>query len=165
MALTILGPVSVLGMAGRRLVYQRASSGSFGARFTAMWSAVVAGVLVLCIGLLILTRTPLSPWAFPGFEALSWLAIIGFATNHAAFFATFLPSATLRADGQSGTVLLARIVGIAATRVAALVLAPFDQSVRCRMVLGRRRARVRLGAQHRRPSPGQCSATGRARSS
>ncbi len=50
MALTILGPVSVLGMAGRRLVYQRASSGSFGARFTTMWSAVVAGVLVLCTG-------------------------------------------------------------------------------------------------------------------
>ncbi len=67
-------------------------------------------------GLLILTRTPLYPWAFPGFEALSWLAIIGFATNHAAFFATFLPSATLRADGRSGTVLLARIVGIAGDR-------------------------------------------------
>ena len=126
MALTILGPVSVLGLAGRRLVYQRASRGPFEARFTALWSAVVGAVFVLCVGLLMLTRTPLYPWAFSGFEALSWLAILGFSINHAAFFATFLSSATLRADGRSGTVLLARSVGIVATAVAALALAPFD---------------------------------------
>lgn len=126
MALTILGPVSVLGQAGRRLVYQRAARGPFDARFTALWSAVVGGVLVLCAGLLVLTRTPLYPWAFPGFEALSWLAIAGFAINHAAYFATFLSSATLRATGRTGTVLLARSVGIVATALTALALAPFD---------------------------------------
>ena len=126
MALTILGPVSVLGQAGRRLVYQRAARGAFGARFTTLWSGVVVGVLVLCVGLLVLTRTPLYPWAFPGFEALSWLAIAGFAVNHSAYFATFLPSATLRAAGRSGTVLLARSVGIVATGVTAAFLVPFD---------------------------------------
>ena len=102
MALTILGPVSVLGIAGRRLVYARAAGGSFGARFATLWAGVVAAVVVLCAGLLVLTRTPLYPWAFPGFEALSWVAIIGFALNHGAFFATFLSNATLRARVAPG---------------------------------------------------------------
>ena len=126
MALTILGPVSVLGQAGRRLVYARAARGPFNARFTALWSVIVGGVLLLCVGLLMLTRTPLYPWAFPGFEALSWLAIGGFALNHAAYFATFLSSATLRAQGRTGAVLVARTVGIVATAVLAAFLAPFD---------------------------------------
>lgn len=126
MALTILGPITVLGLAGRRLVYAHVASGQLGPRFHLTWAGVVSVCFLTCTGLLVLTRTPLYPWAFPGFEALTWLAILAFALNHSAMLATFLPAATLRASGRSHLVGAARVVAATASLAAGIVVAPFD---------------------------------------
>lgn len=124
MALTILGPITVLAMAGRRLVYAHVASDELSRRFVVQWAAVVMSTLFLCLGLLSLTRTPLYPWAFPGFDALPWLAILGFSLNHSAFVATFLPAATLRARGMAGAIGAARVLSSVAVVVTLVVLLP-----------------------------------------
>lgn len=126
MAFTILGPITVLGISARRMVYQRTASGPVSARFAAQWTVVVVVTFFGCAALLSLTRTPLYPWAFPGFLGLTWWAILGFSTNHAAMFSTLLPAATLRAEQRSLQVGIARVVATLAAAVAALFLLPFD---------------------------------------
>lgn len=126
MAFTILGPITVLGMSARRVVYQRVGSGSLSPRFTVVWTGVVVATFVVCAALLTLTRTPLYPWAFPGFTGLAWVAIVGFAINHAAMFSTLLPAASLRAERRSFQVGTARVLATAAAVVAGALLLPFD---------------------------------------
>lgn len=128
MAFTILGPVTVLGLSARRLVYQQVGQGTLSRRFTLVWTGVCLGTLVVCTLLLSLTRTPLYPWAFPGFVGLSWVAILGFATNHTAMFSTLLPAASLRADGRARAIGLARLAATGTAVVAGWWLAPFDSA-------------------------------------
>lgn len=126
MAFTILGPVTVLGLSARRLVYQEVAKGPLSPRFAVVWTVICAVTFVVCAGLLALTRTPLYPWAFPGFVGLTWLAILGFATNHTAMFSTLLPAASLRAEGRAREIGIARVVATLAALGAGLAVAPFD---------------------------------------
>lgn len=126
MAFTILGPVTVLGLSARRLVYQEVAKGPLSPRFAVVWGVICAVTFVVCAGLLTLTRTPLYPWAFPGFVGLTWLAILGFATNHTAMFSTLLPAASLRAEGRAREIGIARVVATLAALGAGLAVAPFD---------------------------------------
>lgn len=126
MAFTILGPVTVLGLSARRLVYQEVAKGPLSPRFAVVWGVICAVTFVVCAGLLALTRTPLYPWAFPGFVGLTWLAILGFATNHTAMFSTLLPAASLRAEGRAREIGIARVVATLTALVAGWSVAPFD---------------------------------------
>lgn len=126
MAFTILGPVTVLGLSARRLVYQEVAKGPLSPRFAVVWTVICAVTFVVCAGLLALTRTPLYPWAFPGFVGLTWLAILGFATNHTAMFSTLLPAASLRAESRAREIGLARVIATLAALGAGLAVAPFD---------------------------------------
>ncbi len=125
MAFTILGPITVLGVSARRLVYHQVAQGPLSRAFAVRWVGVVALTFALCAGLLALTRTQLYPWAFPGFVGLTWLAILGFATNHSAMLATFLPAASLRAERRSSAVGLSRVVASIASAGAGVLLFPF----------------------------------------
>lgn len=126
MALTILGPVTVLGLSARRLVYQEVARGPLSRRFALVWTGICIATFAVCIALLTLTRTPLYPWAFPGFVGLSWLAILGFATNHAAMFSTVLPAASLRAESRAREIGIARVIATVAAAAAAWRIAPFQ---------------------------------------
>lgn len=128
MAFTILGPVTVLGLSARRLVYQEVSRGALSRRFTVVWTGICLVTFLVCSGLLALTRTPLYPWAFPGFVGLSWVAVLGFATNHTAMFSTLLPAASLRAEGRAREIGLARLVATIAAAATGLWIAPFDSA-------------------------------------
>lgn len=126
MAFTILGPVTVLGLSARRLVYQEVARGALSPRFAVTWTLICVATFVVCAGLLVLTRTPLYPWAFPGFVGLSWMAILGFATNHTAMFSTLLPAASLRAEGRAREIGIARVLATLAAAGAGWSVAPFD---------------------------------------
>ncbi len=126
MAFTILGPVTVLGLSARRLVYQEVAKGPLSPRFAVVWTGICVATFVVCAALLTLTRTPLYPWAFPGFVGLTWLAILGFATNHTAMFSTLLPAASLRAEGRAREIGLARVAATLAAAGAGWAVAPFD---------------------------------------
>jgi hypothetical protein len=126
MAFTILGPITVLGISARRMVYQRIAQGPLSAGFALRWTVVVVVTFVGCAALLSLTRTPLYPWAFPGFLGLTWWAIVGFSTNHAAMFSTLLPAATLRAEQRSLQVGVARVAATLAAGGVGAFLLPFD---------------------------------------
>lgn len=126
MALTILGPVTVLGIAGRRIVYSARAAGGFSVRARAMFTAAVVVVFVVCFAILVVTRTPLYPLLLPGFAGLSWWAILGFSTNHASVMAAMLPAANLRADRRSLDVGAARILSTVAAVVFVWLYAPFD---------------------------------------
>lgn len=126
MAMTILGPVTVLNMSARRLIYQEAANGPFSRRFTLVWAGICVVALGVCVGLLSLTRTPLYPWAFPGFVGLSWVAILGFSLGHTAGFSLLLPGATLRADRRTIRIGAIRVLGTLAAAVTAVALLPFD---------------------------------------
>ena len=125
MAYTILGPVTVMSMSARRLIYQEVASGPLSRRFALIWSGLCALGFVVCVGLLSLTRTPLYPWAFPGFEGLTWVAIMGFAVGQTAVFATLLPAASLRADRRTIRIGAVRLVSTLVAVVAAWALIPF----------------------------------------
>ncbi|MBF4162532.1 hypothetical protein [Nocardioides acrostichi] len=126
MAFTILGPVTVLGLSARRLVYAEVAKGPLSARFTAVWGGICVATLVACALLLSLTRTPLYPWAFPGFVGLSWVAILGFAVNHAAMFSTLLPAASLRAEQRAREVGISRVIATGSAVVVGVLVLPFD---------------------------------------
>ena len=126
MAFTILGPITVLGISARRMVYARTAQGPLSARFAAKWTVVVVVTFIGCAALLSLTRTPLYPWAFPGFLGLTWWAILGFSTNHAAMFSTLLPAASLRAEQRSLQVGIARLAATLAAAFVGFFLLPFD---------------------------------------
>lgn len=126
MAFTILSPVTVLGLSARRLVYQEVARGPLSPRFAVVWGGICVATFVVCAGLLALTRTPLYPWAFPGFVGLSWLAILGFATNHTAMFSTLLPAASLRAEGRAREIGIARVIATLVALGAGWSVAPFD---------------------------------------
>ena len=126
MAFTILGPITVLGISARRMIYQRTATGRLTSRFTAQWGGVVVVTFLLCAALLSLTRTPLYPWVFPGFLGLTWWAVLGFATNHAAMFSTLLPAATLRAEQRSFQVGLSRVLATLFAGLVGSFLLPFD---------------------------------------
>lgn len=126
MAFTLLGPVAVLGIAGRRIVYQARSQGGFTPRTRAMFTAAIGMVFVVCFAILTLTRTPLYPWVLPGFAGLAWAAILGFAVNHSAVMAALLPAADLRAEKRTGAVGAARVVATATAVVFVLVDRSFD---------------------------------------
>lgn len=126
MAFTILGPVTVLGLSARRLVYQEVGKGSLSPRFAVTWTIICVITFVVCAALLAMTRTPLYPWAFPGFVGLTWAAILGFATNHTAMFSTLLPAASLRAEGRTREIGIARVLATLAAAGAGWYVAPFD---------------------------------------
>jgi|GEM_PF-2836452 len=126
MAFTILGPITVLGISARRMVYQRTASGPLSAGFALKWAVVVVVTFFGCAALLSLTRTPLYPWAFPGFLGLTWWAILGFSTNHAAMFSTLLPAASLRAEQRSLQVGIARVLATVSAAGVGVFLLPFD---------------------------------------
>lgn len=126
MAFTILGPVTVLGLSARRLVYQEVAKGPLSPRFAVVWTGICVATFVVCGALLALTRTPLYPWAFPGFVGLTWLAILGFATNHTAMFSTLLPAASLRAEGRAREIGAARVLATLAAVGVGWSVAPFD---------------------------------------
>ncbi|WP_139977484.1 hypothetical protein [Nocardioides litoris] len=126
LALTLLGPVTVLGLAARRLVYRRASSGRLDQRGKVVFAVAVLVVLTTCAVLLALTRTPLYGWVLPGFVGLSWAAVLGFATNHGSLMAVMLPAAYLRAEGRSTAVGVARLVATLAGLGTAVLLMPVD---------------------------------------
>lgn len=125
MASTILGPIVVLNMSARRLIYQRRSRGPLSRRFAVAWAGICVGAFVSCVALLSLTRTPLYPWAFEGFVGLSWLAILGFAVGQTATFSTMLPAASLRAERRTLQIGTARVLATLAAVAAAWSLAPF----------------------------------------
>ncbi|MCW2816653.1 MAG: hypothetical protein JWN84_4108 [Nocardioides sp.] len=126
LALTLLGPVTVVGLAARRLVYRRAASGRLDRRGQLMFAASVVVVFTTCLVLLALTRTPLYSLVLPSFVGLSWAAVLGFATNHGSLMAVMLPSAYLRAGGRSLAIGAARFLSTVAGLAVALWLAPFD---------------------------------------
>ncbi len=126
MALTILGPLSVMGLAARRVIFTKVAEQTLTRRFLWGWSAFVVGTAFSAVGLLALTRTPLYPFLLPGFEALSWGAIVGFAVNHAAVFAAYLPAAALRRQSRSATLLMARAVATVGAATTAVVFMPVD---------------------------------------
>lgn len=126
LALTLLGPVTVLGLAARRLVYRRASSGRLDTQGHVLFAASVVVVFVTCFTLLALTRTPLYSLVLPAFVGLSWAAILGFATNHGSLMAVMLPAAYLRADGRSVAIGVSRLLSTVAGLGVALWIAPFD---------------------------------------
>lgn len=126
MAFTILGPVTVLGVSARRLVYHHVAQGPLSRAFAIKWIGVVVATFLLCAGLLILTRTPLYPLVLPGFAGLTWIAILGFATNHSAMVSTLLPAASLRAERRSAAVGWSRVIATAGAAGAAALLMPFN---------------------------------------
>lgn len=126
MAFTLLGPVAVLGIAGRRIVYQARSQGGFTPRTRAMFTAAIGMVFAVCFLILTLTRTPLYPLVLPGFAGLAWLAILGFAVNHSSVMAALLPAADLRAEKRTVTVGLARVVATLTAGAFVLLDRSFD---------------------------------------
>lgn len=128
MALTLLGPVTVLGLAARRLVYTQAATSRLDRRGQLVFVGVVVGVFVVCFGLLALTRTPLYGWVLPGFVGLSWLGVLGFATNHGSLMAVVLPAAYLRADARTRAIGLARVLSTLAGLGVIWYLAPLDSA-------------------------------------
>ena len=126
MAFTILGPMALLNLSARRLIYQRVASGPLSRRFALIWTGICAFAFVACVALLSLTRTPLYPWAFPGFVGLSWVAVLGFAAGQTATFSTLLPAASLRAERRTIHIGASRVIATLAAGVAAWLLVPFD---------------------------------------
>jgi len=126
LALTLLGPVTVLGLAARRIVYRQAAQGRFGARTVAVFGVCVFVVFAVCFALLSLTRTPLYELVLPDFVGLSWSAVLGFSTNMGALMAVMLPAAYLRAEGRSRAVGASRLLATAAGLAVAWWLTPFD---------------------------------------
>ncbi|MDN4173612.1 hypothetical protein QWY28_11695 [Nocardioides sp. SOB77] len=126
MALTILGPVTVLGIAGRRIVYSARSTGALSPRARLLFTVAIGAVFAVCFAILALTRTPLYPLLLPGFGGLTWLAVAGFATNHSAVMAAMLPAADLRADRRSLEIGAARLTATLTALAFVWVFAPFD---------------------------------------
>lgn len=125
LALTILGPVTVLGLAGRRVIFSARRDGPFTGQMRLVILVSTLAVLVGCAGLLALTHTPLYGLVLPGLGGLAWAAIAAFALNHALTWFAFAPTAVASAEGRAGLMGWARGLG---TIVAAgfMLLAPFD---------------------------------------
>lgn len=126
MAFTILGPIAVLGMAGRRIVYAARAQGGFSARTRLYFTLALFVIFGACFGILAMTRTPLYPLVLPGFAGLAWFAIVGFSLNHASVMAAMLPAANLRAEKRTLEVGLARIVATVVAVLFVVLLGPFD---------------------------------------
>lgn len=128
MALTILGPLSIVAVAGRRMVYRRAAGavGRFGRRFLALWAALVVASWLVGVALLALTRTPAYPFLLPSFDGLPWVAIAGFALIHASVFASMPAAARLRAAGRATGVGAWRVASMFVFVAVAWGLAPVD---------------------------------------
>lgn len=116
MALTLLGPITVLGLAIRRLLYSRAASGRLDRRGLQIFFGGVVVVFVSCTTILAMTRTPIYSAVLPAFGALTWAAILGFAINHTSLMAVIPPAGYLRAESRSRAVgwarFLATLVGL-----------------------------------------------------
>lgn len=126
MAFTLLGPVAVLGIAGRRIVYAARAQGGFTARTRLMFVAAIAVVFAVCFVILTMTRTPLYPFLLPGFAGLAWLAVLAFSINHAAVMAALLPAADLRAEQRTLAVGAARVVSTLTAVAYAVLDTSFD---------------------------------------
>ncbi|CAB4718421.1 MAG: hypothetical protein F2667_09600 [Actinobacteria bacterium] len=126
MAFTLLGPVTVLGLAARRIVYSARAAGGFSAATRAKFAAAVLLTFAVCVAILAMTRTPLYPLILDGFEGLSWFAILGFAVTYAALMAAMLPAANLRADRRTTEVGLARAASTGVALAYMVVVTPFD---------------------------------------
>lgn len=124
LALTLLGPVTIILLAGRRIVYRRAAQGPFSRRFEVRWWALSLSVLAVCVGLLFVTMTPQYRSMFADLPELSVWAMAGFAATYATATATFLAAASLRAAGSTKLIGAARIVAILAALVAVVALGP-----------------------------------------
>lgn len=127
LALTILGPVTVLNMSARRLIYQEVATGPLSRRFALIWAGLCVLAFATCFGLLVFTRTPLYPWIFPGFDGLTWIAILGFAVGQTAGFFLLLPAATLRAERRTMRIGAIRVLAVLVAAGVASVVAPFDR--------------------------------------
>ena len=126
LALTILGPMTVIGLGLRRVLYRMSADGRLTRRGTVVFSLMVPTVFAMCAGLLLLTRTPPYAAVLHDFSALSWATVVGFALNHAVLMAVMLPAAYLRAEGRTAAVGVARTLATVAGVGVALALMPFD---------------------------------------